>query len=50
MARMDAMAKSLSDNHDKIKQLEQHVKRVVAQLDCMQCSRRTSFRVIVRNK
>ena len=42
----DAMDKSLRDNDEQIKQLEEHLKRVDAQLDHMeQYSRRSSVRV-----
>ena len=45
-ARLNAMDKSLRDKDEKIKQLEEHVKRVNAQLDHMeQYSRRSSVRV-----
>ena len=41
--RLNAMGKSLRDKDEKIKQLEEHVKRVDAQLDHMeQYSRRSS--------
>ena len=45
-ARLNAMDKLLRDKDEKIKQLEEHVKRVDAQLDHMeQYSRRSSVRV-----
>ena len=45
-ARLNPMDKSLRDKDEKIKQLEEHVKRIDAQLDHMeQNSRRSSVRV-----